>query len=491
MEELLHNTEDQIPKEVTYVPEYPNNSESENQFNFLGFYDLNANKNWAYDYDFNHDINPITRLSVRWGKKEEDITTSNLDVMFASSQFAYAKELTKGKTVSENLNQDENINWSDIDKPLHRFTDGVITMRLFMHATIGGYVVEDFVLDDALNKTSFSAVLLRNPSNQYIIAYRGTNPEWNTITDGVLTDIFMGIGILNSQLDDALAFYDKMYEKYYDNQSLDKPFVTGHSLGGALSAHVAILRNTHSITVNSAEGYSIPITIRNNMNTFLYSGYELLKLHSYENPFDIGTLKTYNERIGVTFLEDEFSDPLNNHLIHRLITYNAGTGDFGVANPDYVTTDTSENGKLSFKLGYNGNIPLYLGSVKNDLFIGNTHKVSSIFPYVFCGDGNDRISYLVNPDLIGGNGDDTFTNITNGIYRYHKRQSGHDTILNMRGNVNMIYLYNIDVLRETVSNGYVHLTLTDGQSIQYRLEATSSKPVIVVFDANGKFKFIK
>jgi hypothetical protein len=163
--------------------------------------------------------------------------------------FAYVKKLEKGKTVSETLNLKETLLWKDIDNDLPRFEGyGHVTMRDFINAVIGGYVVDDFERDD--EDSTFSAVYLKNGNGQSIIAYRGTEFK---MEQSLKTDLLMGFGKLNTQFEAANKFYVKHQE--------ENPLITGHSLGGALAAHVGINNNVSCCTINSAQGFTIPLTL--------------------------------------------------------------------------------------------------------------------------------------------------------------------------------------------------------------------------------------
>lgn len=258
------NYKDRLPQSISttfgktnITPEYPNNAQE--HYNFMG-YSINKNTTpvWLNSTYALHMDNsnwyigetvlekPVVTQYAVWEKAET--APSDLEC-FAASMFAYAKKLEKGKTVSETLNLQENLSWQDIDNDLPRFNrDGHVTMRDFMNSVIGGYVVDDFVRYD--EGSSFSAVYLKNGNGQGIIAYRGTE---KSMGQSLRTDLLMGFGKLNAQFVHALEFYNRYKQ--------ENPVITGHSLGGALAAHVGIMNDVPCCTINSAQGFSIPLTL--------------------------------------------------------------------------------------------------------------------------------------------------------------------------------------------------------------------------------------
>ncbi|WP_066499247.1 S-layer homology domain-containing protein [Abyssisolibacter fermentans] len=369
------NYSDCLPKKVfstfgktNITPEYPNNKQE--KYNFRG-YSINKNTTpiWLNSHNALHMDNsnwyiretaldkPVVILYAVWEKAESK--PFELEC-FAASMFAYSKKLEKGKTVSETLNLQENLSWKDIDKDLPRFKGyGHVTMRDFINAVIGGYVVEDFVRYD--NGSTFSVVYLKNCNDQGIIAYRGTEISmWQSIK----ADLLMGNGQLNVQFDHALDFYAKHNE--------DAPVITGHSLGGALASHVCITNDVPCYTINSAQGFSIPLTLikkygsKDEMNkvfsfcyneisnlidnyvtkTFLpdvdsfedesveiFSSYNFYyyqpKLHSYAHECDIIS-KPNRANVIFEILSGEKIDWLTAHNIDRMIAYDENTNRYSI-----------------------------------------------------------------------------------------------------------------------------------------------------------------
>ena len=353
------------------TPEYPNNGQE--HYNFRGF-SINQNTTpiWLNSLYALHMDNsdwyigekvldkPVVKLYAVWEKAES--TPSALEC-FAASMFSYSKKLEKGKTVSEILNLKENLLWKDIDKDLPRYNGfGHVTMRDFMNAVIGGYIVDDFVRDD---ESSFSAVYLRNLNNQSIMAYRGTELSMghNTMGKSIFTDLSMGFGNLNSQFDNAIKFYEK-YSK-------EKPLITGHSLGGALASHVSIMEEVPCYTINSAQGFSIPLTLikkygsKQQFDEFFSFGSNIITnlvenrffidivgpyedesaeifsrynfyyhqpmLYSYAHECDVFSKPNRMNMIFDIFTGEKIINPLTSHNIDRMVLYNEDTNRYSIA----------------------------------------------------------------------------------------------------------------------------------------------------------------
>lgn len=369
------NYTDRLPQSImttfgktNITPKYPNNAQE--HYNFMGYsINKNAKPVWLNSTSALHMDNskwyigetvlekPVVTLYAVWEKAKA--MPSDLEC-FAASMFAYSKKLEKGKTVSETLNLQENLSWKDIDNDLPRFEGyGHVTMRDFINAVIGGYVVGDFVRYD--EGSSFSAVYLKNESGQGIIAYRGTEPSMG---QSLRTDLLMGFGKLNAQFSHALEFYNKHKQ--------EEPLITaGHSLGGALAAHVGITNDVPCYTINSAQGFTIPLTLiekygskteedklfsfssnilANFVNEYvfelfpdaasfedesgeIFSSYGFYryqsKLHSYAHEYDIISKPN---RVNMVFeiFSGEKVDSLTAHNIDRLIFYDEKTNRYSI-----------------------------------------------------------------------------------------------------------------------------------------------------------------
>ncbi len=377
-----------------FTPEYPNNAQE--HYNFRG-YSINKNTTpiWLNSPSALHTDGskcyigetvldkPVVTLYAVWEKAES--TPSDLEC-FAASMFAYAKKLEKGKTVTETLNLQENLTWIDIDNDLPLFKgNGHVTMRDFMNAVIGGYIVDDFVRYD--EGSTFSAVHLVNANGNSIIAYRGTEHK---MLESINTDYLMGSGVLNVQFGHAINFYNK--------HAQENPIITGHSLGGALAAHVGILRDVPCCTINSAQGFSIPITLiwrhggvseanesfsftsnllRNFINDYYdkeiipdtasfdeecaivlskYGFYDYQpKLRSYAHIWD-DVSKPNRSNMVVDIFTSGWVDPLTAHNIDRMVFYDENTNRFSIAptTRQFPKVATNQNGVVPSAWAYDG-----------------------------------------------------------------------------------------------------------------------------------------
>jgi len=119
------------------------------------------------------------------------------------------------------------------DPDLNSINDDRLTTTYTVVAT------QDTLLGDlAPNIPGFQAMLLRDTSNNYVIAFRGTelnNGFWNAVAD-LATDASMARANFTIQMTLALAFVAEALSHYSaDGLSLDNLTFTGHSLGGSLA----------------------------------------------------------------------------------------------------------------------------------------------------------------------------------------------------------------------------------------------------------------
>ena len=101
--------------------------------------------------------------------------------------------------------------------------------------------------------SGFSAHLYIAPgtdgSRVPVIAYRGTDGLTDGPADGAL-----GLGVANSQIANALLFYEAAKQVILEDKSLSESdlIFTGHSLGGGLAGMMAAYTGHEALTVNSA-----------------------------------------------------------------------------------------------------------------------------------------------------------------------------------------------------------------------------------------------
>ena len=89
------------------------------------------------------------------------------------------------------------------------------------------------VIDYVSTASDFQALLLKNESGKFVMAFRGT--ELDSILDW-LNDVSIGLANINEQYNDAKEFLEKAMKDY--GVTIDNLTLTGHSLGGILTQQV-------------------------------------------------------------------------------------------------------------------------------------------------------------------------------------------------------------------------------------------------------------
>lgn len=107
----------------------------------------------------------------------------------------------------------------------HKFTDDGVVYYLDKTYT---------VIDHTDTSTDMQALLLKS-GDEYVVAFRGTAGVVDIAVDAVI-----GLGNINAQYTEALAFVKKALGKTYDGVTVTEDNLTlaGHSLGGILTQQV-------------------------------------------------------------------------------------------------------------------------------------------------------------------------------------------------------------------------------------------------------------
>lgn len=366
-----------------------------------------------------------------WNESDKNASATHL----AICQFSYVLGADPegpygGKSVGEAFNEfyARANNTEDLDKKLpHLKNNENITMTDFIYASVGGWRVKNYSWidssawdseikpwDSAVDEKngtgwSFFAAAVENNTGANAVVYRGTDPS---VYDSLYTDYLFGVkGILNTQFQQALNFFR-------DNHD-ERTFVLGHSLGGALASHVALTFGVKAHTINSAEGWTIPLTISKNYLTRDFVGNNKLdNLNPWIHKHD--KVAGNHSRSVRSLHEINMPDKSikENHFIDQVIVYE--NGKYLIGPSQYIPY----KGAWEFFIGHGflsseekTNISdkgIYLGTSGNDNYKYDRINGGVIFGGagndILKGDkGNDiLIGGTGNDVLIGGYGDDTY-----------------------------------------------------------------------------------
>ncbi len=367
-------------------------------------------------------LHAVWENTDHWNESDQNASAAYL----AISRFVYIlgadpkgpyRGMSVGEAIKEFYNRRNDT--KELDKKLpHLKNSENINEIDFICASVGGWRIKNYSgidssawsnalkpWDKAVNPESgtgwsFFAAAVENNNGANAVVYKGTDP---TVKDSVYTDYLFGVnGVLNTQFQQALNFFR-------DNHD-DRTFVAGHSLGGALASHVALTMGVKAHTINSAEGWTIPLTIRKNYLTRDFTGNDKLNVLDpwiHMNDQLIGkhsiSVRSRHE-INMPF----FKNSLEDHSINRAISYE--NGRYFVGPSKYLSykgaweyyvgrgIDSSESSPV-----VNDREMVYLGTSGNDHY---KYK-SPIGGILFGGAGNDIMEGGSGNDiLIGGTGND-------------------------------------------------------------------------------------
>lgn len=479
-----------------------------------------------WDYNSKNPLDslkePILALHAVW-EDANDAWKDGPDVKADESRYlalslvagimGYApKDAYNGMTVGQMLNHlyavDLKTLKGDMNEQLARVRDfdnnPNITVLDFVHASVGGWTVGEWEAGDLETDEwrgresgwSFFAVSLSNPIGKNAIAYRGTDFRMLTPLglDSVRTDLDFGYSDkLNTSFDRAVTFF----RDHHDGQT----FVVGHSLGGALASHVALTENVMARTINSAEGWTIPLTVRQNYLTRDFAGNDTLEdlLHPYIHIGDaVGTHARKTRTRTELFGQDQgILDGLaRDHLVgaalyydHTEDGYQYGNGLYSIAVPVpavYHEAWESTTGAPGF-LDDLEDKTIYLGTTGADRyyhFYGDRistgyYDVPSSLMYsvvdvdcdsfMFGGDGDDTLIAGYGKDtLIGGRGSGSLDGGPGRDIYVIKDNPGATTYLHdpdCPGPYNAVYVEGPQIAQlPGEANGYAML-LSDGQKV--------------------------
>ncbi len=369
-------------------------------------------------------LDPLLFLYAVW----EDAHIFNEETSFeagstylALDQFVYLisadpNETYKGKTVAEMLNKSHS---SEMDKMRdnrpHRENGTDVAMIDFLYAKIGGWTISDWRAGDKKSDEggwSFFAAKVNNRPDQTALVYEGTafaDTDWALVKDSVGTDVDFGLnGKFNSQFRQALEFYR-------DFKSKDgKTFAVGHSLGGGLAAHVAYTFGINAHTYNGVEGWTLPISVRQNYLLRDFPGVDALdNIDSWCHVGDVLVGIHEREKRSRWLIEPkDLHGIANAHEIFPAVAYRDGIYSVAdakfknVKSPWVWRTVSLGLSKEEVLVARSGDVAIRDGDYRLFLFGGNGND------YIDCISGDPYASVIIggrgNNKLIGGAWPDTF-----------------------------------------------------------------------------------
>lgn len=424
-----------------------------------------------------------------WNESDENESETYL----AISQFVYTlgadpegpyRGMSVGEAIKEFYARGNNT--ESLEKKLpHLKKDENITEEDFIYASVGGWRIKNYSgldssawdgelkpWDDAVDPEngtgwSFFGAAVENNTGANAVVYKGTDPN---VSDSVYTDALFGVkGILNTQFQQAMNFFR-------DNHD-ERTFVVGHSLGGALASHVALTFGVKAHTINSAEGWTIPLTIRKNYLTRDFEGND--KLYNLDPWIHMNDQLVGKHSISVRS-HHEINMPKNSlqdHSVSQSIVYE--NGKYSIGPSEYKSYEGAWEYFVGAGLASSEENPdalheeIYLGTSGNDNYEYN----SMTGGIMFGGAGDDILKGSINNDiLIGGTGNDILKGgLGDDTYIIRSNPEGSVSIIDKDSSLTRIKIVNlnvvdintsVDMLNEDgkTSKGCVIL-LSDGQRV--------------------------
>ena len=150
----------------------------------------------------------------------------------------------------------------------------------------------------------FSGTVFKNTeTNEYVIAFRGTNDREDVIDDIIMGATSSGLlgDITNKQFKEAFAFADEQIARIKELDPNAKISVAGHSLGGALAQIIGAKLKLQTITFNAygVKAYAKNILSEDEINE---ADSYVLNIYDSRDPVSNGTL--FGEQLGKSIALD-------------------------------------------------------------------------------------------------------------------------------------------------------------------------------------------
>ena len=446
---------------------------------------------------------PVIVFYAAWedaGNFEETNDEKSAAVYLALDQLVYLISndpdgTYKGSRVGEMLNRYSGPDRTDLEKPLpHLKNKENVNIIDFMYAQIGGWKIEDWKAGEKEkgHGWSFFAAAVRNPNGANAVIYEGTAFEISDLgADSIGTDIKFALsGKFNPQFQQALEFFR-------DNNRDGRAFATGHSLGGGFAVHAALTLNGRAHTYNGVEGWTLPLTVRQNYLTRDFPGID--RLENIDSWIHTGDFAVGRHSMGARARHEIYMDKNHiesDHLVANAIVYENGQYFVGpsvhMPPPGAWEYYVGRGGSSSEENPYGPKNEIYLGTSGSDTYSAGMNMGAVT---IFGGDGDDVLTGGLGDDILtGGKGNDRLNGgAGNDTYIIRSNPGGAVTIsdhtsgLGMKNRLEIVNLQvarieeNIDVLLDDgTASKRTALTLSDGQKVYLDTQTLAATEVWLV-----------
>ena len=210
----------------------------------------------------------------------------------------------------------------------------------------------------------FSGTVFKNTeTNEYVIAFRGTNDGEDFLDDLIMGATSTGLlgDVTNKQFSQAFAFASEQIARIQAQNPDAKISIAGHSLGGSLAQAVGAKLNMQTITFNAygVKAYVENILNEDELNT---AKKNILNIYNAKDPVSNGTLGGKQFGINIALDSDNYDGldifgiiknaitGYDEHLIEKLIANLDEVEHFlpiiNISLYDPIALDLDGNGKI-------------------------------------------------------------------------------------------------------------------------------------------------